>query len=118
MPSFSNNSDLTEIKKHLTKTSTWIRAFFMLILSLILYSLVYTPLKYIFVILVLFQLGSKLLLGELNENLLSFSKSLCLYVYQLLSYLTFSTEKKPFPFGKLPSDTDTITEDSDQDHFV
>jgi len=111
-------SDLTEIKKHLTKTSTWIRAAFMLVLALILYSLVYTPLQYVFIILVLFQLGSKLLTGELNENLLSFSKSLCLYIYQILSYLTYSTDKKPFPFGKLPADTDTMAEDEkDRDDF-
>jgi hypothetical protein len=105
------HTDLMEIKKYLTKTSTWIRAAFMLVLALILYSLVYTPLKYVFIIVVLFQLGSKLLTGELNENLLSFSKSLCLYIYQILSYLTYTTEKKPFPFGKLPSDTDTVPED-------
>ena len=113
-----NNIDLSEIKKHLTKTNTWVRTFFMLVLALILYSLVYTPLKYLFILLILFQLGSKLLLGELNENLLSFSKSLCLYIYQLLSYLTYSTEKKPFPFGKLPADTDTATQGNDRDTSV
>lgn len=113
-----NNIDLSEIKKHLTRTNTWVRAFFMLVLALILYSLVYTPLKYLFILLILFQLGSKLLMGELNENLLSFSKSLCLYIYQLLSYLTYSTEKKPFPFGKLPADTDTVTQDNDRDTSV
>lgn len=113
-----NNIDLSEIKKHLTRTSTWVRAFFMLVLALILYSLVYTPLKYLFILLIIFQLGSKLLMGELNENLLPFSKSLCLYIYQLLSYLTYNTEKKPFPFGKSPADTDTVTQDNDRDASV
>lgn len=105
--------DIITLKQHLTRTGTWVRASLMLVLAFILYSLVYTPLRYAFVILILFQLGTKLLTGELNENLLSFSKSLCIYIYQILSYLTYSSDKRPFPFGKLPADTDTVEDQDD-----
>lgn len=95
--------DLTQIKMHLQKKRTWIRASFMLLFAFILYSLVYTPFKYAFFALIVFQLGSMLLTGELNEHLLSFSKSLCAYIYQILCFLTYSSDKKPFPLGELPA---------------
>ena len=40
--------------------------------------------------------------GEPNARLLGFSKSLNLYFFQILEFLTFNAEKKPFPFSDWP----------------
>ena len=46
----------------------------------------------------------KLITTELNEQLLDFSDSLTKYVSQILFYITFKSEERPFPFSPWPSD--------------
>jgi hypothetical protein len=36
--------------------------------------------------------------GETNKPLEKFGQSLATYNYQIIRYLTFNTEKRPFPF--------------------
>ena len=43
-----------------------------------------------------------LLTGRPNKQLLTFSDSLGQYIHQLISYLTYLSEDKPFPFGAWP----------------
>jgi hypothetical protein len=45
------------------------------------------------------QLVFVLLSGEKNENIVNFGRSLSIYEYHILLFLTFSTEKLPFPFS-------------------
>ena len=40
--------------------------------------------------------------GEPNARLLVFSKSLNLYLFQILEFLTYNAETKPFPFSDWP----------------
>jgi len=47
---------------------------------------------------VLLQFFSVLLSGETNKPLGIFGQSLATYTYQIISYLTFNTEQRPFPF--------------------
>lgn len=98
-----NDVNLTEVKVHLLAIRTWIRAISMAFFMLILIIVVYTPVKYAIAGLILFQLGSKLLTGKLNEPLLVFGKSLNIYFYQTMSYLTYNTNDKPFPFSAWPT---------------
>jgi energy-coupling factor transporter transmembrane protein EcfT len=37
-----------------------------------------------------------------NKNLLEFSKKLASYFYEILLYVTFISEQKPFPFSPWP----------------
>lgn len=45
-----------------------------------------------------------LLTEEYQEDLLKFARSLTRYVSQLAAYLTWISNKKPFPFSDWPSD--------------
>jgi len=45
-----------------------------------------------------FQVVSALLTGKANQNILSFGRSLSVYTYHIMLYLTFCTETLPFPF--------------------
>lgn len=53
---------------------------------------------------VVIQFFYVLFTGETNEQLKTFGHSLAIYSYEVVDYLTFNTEKKPFPFeGEWPT---------------
>lgn len=87
----------SELKKHLSSEETWRRGFFMMVLATFscLVILVITGV-------VVYQFGSMLLTGKLNSFLIRFGNSLSVYVQQVLRYLTYNTEEKPFPFNSWP----------------
>ena len=90
-----------QLKKNLTLGSTWLRGFFML-----LYTMIGMIALFIGVAVIFFQFGSVLLTGKPNEPLFPFGKSLSTYVSQILLYLTYNTEEKPFPLSHWPAETE------------
>lgn len=86
------------MQEFLTVKATWLRGIFMLIFFAVAY--------YFIILLIaataLFQFGSVLFTGQLNVWLLGFGRSLSLYSQQIVSFLTYNTEQKPFPFGEWP----------------
>jgi len=48
---------------------------------------------------ILLQVASTLLTGKANINILNFGRSLAVYTYHILLFLTFNTEVLPFPFS-------------------
>jgi hypothetical protein len=44
------------------------------------------------------QFCQVLFTGEINVQLRAFGQSLATYAYQIVTYLTFNTEVRPFPF--------------------
>ena len=81
------------VKENLKRGSTWLRLFFMFVV-LILYSVS----RVVVSVVVLLQFFWVLLSGETNKSLENFGQSLATYTYQIISYLTFNTEERPFPF--------------------
>lgn len=84
-----------QIEENLKKISTWKRIFFMLIFAAIgglVRMLVWAV--------ILLQIASVLFTGAPNENVLRFGRSLALYTYHILSFLTFNTETLPYPFSE------------------
>ena len=55
----------------------------------------------------------KLITSKLNQPLLEFSDSLNIYVGEILTYITFKSEKRPFPFSRWPSG-DSVSPDSNE----
>jgi len=53
---------------------------------------------------VVFQFLASLLTGQPNTRLTHFGRNLARYLQQIISYLTFSTEDKPFPFSSWPNE--------------
>ncbi len=86
-----------DLKQNLSRSSIWMRLLYML-----LFGLFYTVAEIVIVAVVVFQFFLLLFTGERNQRLLVFGKSLSTYVYQILRYLTFNSEAKPFPFGDWP----------------
>ena len=86
-----------KLKKELTAKSKWLRAFFMLLFIIVNYFL-----QMVIWIVAAFQFIASLLTGGTNKNLELFSNSLSQYAYQILQFLTYNTEQKPYPFDKWP----------------
>lgn len=84
-----------KINYNLTQLNTWKRIFFMLIFAAI-GSLVRMTLWFV----ILLQVASTLLTGKANPNILNFGRSLSVYTYHILLFLTFNTETRPFPFSE------------------
>ena len=86
-----------DIKNNAKNTDTWLRGLFILIFGVIfyfLYGLIW--------LLVIFQFVTKVITGELNRNLEQFSTKMTSYAMQILNYITFQSEKRPFPFSPFP----------------
>jgi len=86
-----------KIRDSLLTPSTWLRVFFMLLYGIICYIAIF-----VIIIVIVFQFGVVLLTGKLNQQLLPVGQSISIYIYQILVYLTYNSEEKPFPFDNWP----------------
>ena len=73
--------------------SIWLRLFFMLVIALL-----YSVSRLVVGAVVMLQFFFVLFTGKTNNQLLSFGQALSTYTYQVISYLTFNMEERPFPF--------------------
>ena len=86
-----------DIKENAKNIDVWTRGLFILIYAVIFYFLFF-----LIWLVVIFQFFMKLITTELNNQLLDFSDSLTKYVTQILLYITFKSEERPFPFSPWP----------------
>jgi hypothetical protein len=86
-----------DIVENLKQPSQWLRIAFMIALAIALYvaSIVLT-------LLTIAQAVFSLLTGKDNLNLRALGKDLGTYVLQILEFLTYNSEHKPFPFSAYP----------------
>ncbi|MFQ5634149.1 MAG: DUF4389 domain-containing protein [Gammaproteobacteria bacterium] len=93
-PSSAGESQSDEtIRQHVKARSTWLRLFYMIVVAFL-----YGISRVVVGAVVLLQFFWVLLTGGTNRNLESLGQSLATYTYQVICYLTFITELKPFPF--------------------
>jgi len=90
-----DNATDRQLEENLKSRTTWLRLIFMAIfcavtcLALFVGSFV-VALGFLWV----------LFTGEVNAQLKATGQGLAKYIYQIIRYLTFNTETKPFPFGE------------------
>jgi len=87
-----------DLKEKLTSKSKWIRLLFM-----ILFGIIINIVEMVIWIIAAFQFIVTLFIGKPNANLATFSDGLTTYAYQMMRYLTYNNEVKPFPFTPWPS---------------
>ncbi len=87
-----------EIRKNVTVEKTWVRAIFMLI-----FALFYSLAEFVLFAVIIFQFLTVLFSGEKNQKLLKFGNELCLYIFQILQYLTYNSDEKAFPLSDWPT---------------
>ena len=83
-----------DLNEHLKRPGTWRRILFMLIFAVILGFV-----RILLWAVVVFQVMSTLITGSTNPNALKFGRTLSIYLYQILLFLTYNTEMMPFPFS-------------------
>jgi hypothetical protein len=83
-----------DIKKNMLSRPTWTRGLFML-----MFAVIYGLAEIVITAVVVFQFFYVLITGKSIEQLLVFGQGLSTFVYDIMLFLTYNTEEKPFPFG-------------------
>ena len=84
-----------ELKQRSKDPNMWIRLLFM-VMATAIFLVVYTWLVWFVVI---FQFLSKLFTGKINPQLLAASERLVGYAGDILAFVLYRTEQRPWPFG-------------------
>jgi len=88
---------MNNLPQQLLAKDKWIRLLFMVLFGFIGYMI-----RFVALVLVILQFFTVLFTGISNPKLLQFGKLLSSYTYQILLFLTYNSEEKPYPFGPLP----------------
>lgn len=92
------SDELEEIVNNIREGASWKRILFMIAFSIATY-LIIVPLIFV---LSIAQALFTLITGKGNANLRYFAATLSLFVTQLVEFLTYLSEVKPYPFSDLP----------------
>ncbi len=92
-----------EIKQRLQTKEIWQRGLFMLF-----FTFAYGFSNSLIICILFFQYTTLIVTGKTNKFLLEFSRSLSIYIYQIINFLTFNSEQCPFPFSSWPIDCDAV----------
>ena len=90
-------SEKQGIFDNLKNGQTWLRGIFM-----ILFGLIYSVTEVIVFVVILLQFFFVLFTGRQNVRLKEFGEGLSVFIYQIVSYWTYNSEERPFPFAKWP----------------
>jgi len=91
------------LKNHITDSNVWMRLLFM-----VFFGFVYAVSRFVLLAVIVAEFFWLLFSGSLNPRLLAFGGQLANFVYQILRYLTFNTEIRPFPFADWPDGAELI----------
>lgn len=94
-------NEKSELSDRLLSTDHWLRFVFM-----VLFAFVACVASYVVAVLIVIQFIFALVTGEGESRLRSFGGSLSTYLFQILQYLTYNSEEKPFPFKDWPESED------------
>ena len=102
----------SDLERNITAKATWLRFLFMVV-----FGLIYGLSRLVIAAVVVIQFFHVLFSGETNSRLLTFGRSLAIYTFELVEYLTFNSETKPFPLGAdwpqdLPQSEPVATEEA------
>ncbi|MEX0619229.1 MAG: DUF4389 domain-containing protein [Pseudohongiellaceae bacterium] len=101
--------NLDDVIENATRGSTWLRIFIMLMFYIVLYVT-----GIVLVLVTLAQALFAVFSGEANSNLKALGVALTRYVEQILGFLTYNSEFRPFPFAPFP-EIDTVHNDDDEE---
>ncbi len=88
------------MRQHITNKDSWIRGLYML-----LFAFLYSLAEIVVAAVALFQFIAVLFTGGPNQRLLTFGYSLSRYIAQILRFVTYNSELKPYPFSTWPKGT-------------
>lgn len=92
------SEELDDIVDNLKEPSAWIRIVFMIAFATVLYVIIAPVILVLMVAQALFSVFN----GSSNNNLRFLGAALNKYVYQILEFISYNSEEKPFPFSDFP----------------
>ncbi len=91
-------------RANLTKSSTWTRLIF-----IVLFSITFNVAEVVIAVITVVQFFTVLLSGgEPNKRLQDFGRTLGAYLRELVAFLAYESDDKPFPVGPWPETEDTV----------
>ncbi len=93
------SAEFDRVVDNIKQPSVWIRVLFMVGFAVLLY-LIMLP---VIVVLTVAQALFVIITGEVNANLKYFGAAIEQYVSQILKFLTYNSEIRPFPFSDFPN---------------
>lgn len=104
--------DNEQVKQNMSNKNQWLRILYMILFAVILYLVML-----LVTVVVIVQLLFALITGKPNEDVADFATDLTQYVYRIVAFLTYTDDRRPFPFNSWDEDeTDTETDDDDVDY--
>jgi len=97
-----------EIVDNLKQSSHWVRLPFMLAYGFILY-LIFVP---VVIVVMAAQILFALITGQSNRNLRGLASVVQQYVSQIIDYITYNSNERPFPFSDFPEEDISVVENS------
>jgi len=91
------------LKKNVKDKDSWLRFVYLLLFGLIFYIC-----TFVLGLAALLQFLTKLFTGQPIKGLVDFGNDLAVYVSQIVRYLTFASDEKPFPFSPLPNSKKSV----------
>ena len=93
--------DTAVLTENIKEPSSWVN-FFLKVVYLVFLNFIVPFLGFITLLQLLFSIGSK----KPNENLVSFSKKISSYIFQIINFITYSSDLRPWPFNSFPESSD------------
>jgi fatty acid desaturase len=90
----SEQVESSKVEENLKSRTTWLRLLFMAI-----YGVVAWLAGMVGLVIVVLGFFWVLFTGEVNRELRQIGQAIASYIYEIIRYLTFNTDDKPFPFG-------------------
>ncbi len=87
------------LKQNLARGSIWLRLIFMIV-----FAVAFNVAEFVIFVVVVFQFLASLFTGEPNDRLTRFGRTMAHYLQQVVEFLTFAAEEKPFPFSPWPEE--------------
>ncbi len=87
------------LKQKLTRPSIWLR-----LVSMIVLAVAFNITEIVIFAVVVFQFLATLFTRKPNTQFTRFGRNLARYLQQIITFMTFVTEEKPFPFSRWPDE--------------
>lgn len=96
--------ETNDISNNLKNTNQWLR-----ILYMVLFAIIFQVSTVVLWLVVVVQALSALITGSPNANVRGLAASLSQFIYDIVRFLSYGTEDKPFPFQSWP---EVVVEDA------
>ncbi len=99
------------VKQNLVNRSQWGRILYMLLFAIVLYLVMM-----LVAVVVIVQALFALITGKPNDDIGDFASDLSQYVHRIVAFLTYTDNRRPFPFNNWDEEDEAVTEDDEDDY--